>query len=82
LRMVARVWWCGGWVGVGVVLGLEAMVLLCGDRIDSHEDGWVVCCRERLGGLARFGTGTLGGVTGLVMGGADAGEGYGGVMMR
>ena len=28
LRMEARVWQCRGWVGAGVGLGLEAMVLL------------------------------------------------------
>ena len=28
LRMVARVWWWRGWVGAGLVLRLEAMVLL------------------------------------------------------
>ena len=43
LRMVARVWWCRGWVSVGVVLGLEAMVLLyvfCWNETRGFDPFW------------------------------------------
>jgi len=60
LRMEARVRWCGG---VDGVLGAEDMMLLYG--MVSAKDGWAAY-GMRVGGLSRFGTGTVGGVIGLV----------------